>query len=151
MGVALENARLFDETKAADREDQRAAELAVINEIGEALREQLEFDAIIDLVGERIRAMFATSRDMYIAISTTATGVDFPYAMDDGATTGGHEPSMPRRGPDRQVVMREPAPAAVREMAGGDRGQHDRAGAAPPSGVMAGRPDHGRRSRRSGS
>ena len=38
MGVALENARLFDETKRLlDETDQRAAELAVINEIGSAL------------------------------------------------------------------------------------------------------------------
>ena len=38
MGVALENARLFDETKRLLTEtDQRAAELAVINEIGAAL------------------------------------------------------------------------------------------------------------------
>ena len=38
MGVALENARLFDETKRLLAEtEQRNAELAVINEIGEAL------------------------------------------------------------------------------------------------------------------
>ena len=48
VGVALSNARLFDETKRllADT-NERAAELAVINEIGEALAEQLDFDAII--------------------------------------------------------------------------------------------------------
>ena len=37
---------------------QRAAELAVINEIGEALAEQLDFQAIIELVGDRIRSIF---------------------------------------------------------------------------------------------
>ena len=55
MGVALENARLFDETKRLLAEtDARAAELAIINEIGAALAEQLDFQAIIDLVGERV-------------------------------------------------------------------------------------------------
>src|SRR5204862_494841 len=42
MGVALENARLFDETKRLLAEtEQRNAELAVINDIGVALVEQL--------------------------------------------------------------------------------------------------------------
>ena len=81
MGVALENARLFDETKRLLTEtDQRAAELALINEIGAALAEQLEFDAIIDLIGERLRTIFADrARDLYVAIrdgdgSTSRTG-----------------------------------------------------------------------------
>ncbi|MEO5941671.1 MAG: GAF domain-containing protein, partial [Candidatus Limnocylindrales bacterium] len=58
MGVALENARLFGETKRLLAEaDQRATELAVINEIGAALAQQLEFLAIVDLVGERVGAI----------------------------------------------------------------------------------------------
>src|SRR5205823_14587926 len=53
LGVALENARLFGETKRLlAQSNERAAELSVINEIGAALAEQLEFQAIIDLVGE---------------------------------------------------------------------------------------------------
>ncbi len=56
MGVALENARLFDETKRLLTEtEQRNAELAVINEIGEALSRQLDFQGIIDAVGDRVR------------------------------------------------------------------------------------------------
>ena len=58
MGVALENARLFDETKRLLAEtDQRAAELAVVNEIGLALAKQLDFQSIIELVGERVRTI----------------------------------------------------------------------------------------------
>ena len=39
MGVALENARLFDETKRLLTEtEERASELAIINEIGSALQ-----------------------------------------------------------------------------------------------------------------
>ena len=56
MGVALENARLFDETKRLLAEtEQRASELAIINEIGTALAAQLDFKAIVDLVGDRLR------------------------------------------------------------------------------------------------
>ena len=55
LGVALENARLFDETKRLLAEtEQRAGELAIINEIGAALAKQLDFQGIIDAVGDRV-------------------------------------------------------------------------------------------------
>jgi len=83
MGVALENARLFAETKRLLAEtDARAAELALVNEIGEALAKQLDFDAIIELVGERLTALF-DARDMYIGIWDRATNlISFPYEID---------------------------------------------------------------------
>ena len=60
VGAALENARLFDETKRLLAEtDARAGELTVINEIGDALARQLDFDAVCELVGERIRSIFS--------------------------------------------------------------------------------------------
>ena len=85
LGVALENARLFDETKHLLAEtDQRAAELAVINEIGSALAEQLEFQAIVDLVGERVRSIF-DPQSMFISLYDPATNmIAFPYAIDAG-------------------------------------------------------------------
>ena len=59
LGVALENARLFAETRRLLAEtDQRNAELALVNEVGQALAKQLEFDAIVELVGERVREIF---------------------------------------------------------------------------------------------
>ncbi len=84
MGVALENARLFGETKRLLAEaDQRAAELAVINEIGAALAKQLDFSAIIELVGERIRMLFE-ARSSYIALYDAATGVvSFPWEVEN--------------------------------------------------------------------
>jgi GAF domain-containing protein/CheY-like chemotaxis protein len=87
MGVALENARLFDETKRLLAEtDQRAAELALVNEIGTALAAQLEFEAIIELVGERLRAIFEVqARDLFIALYDRVTGlIRFPYWFDNG-------------------------------------------------------------------
>ncbi len=54
MGVALENARLFDETQRLLKEtEQRAAELAIINSVQEGLASKLEMQAIHDLVGEQ--------------------------------------------------------------------------------------------------
>jgi GAF domain-containing protein/CheY-like chemotaxis protein/tetratricopeptide (TPR) repeat protein len=59
MSVALENARLFDETQRLLKEtEQRAAELAIINSVQEGLASKLDLQAIFDLVGEKIREMF---------------------------------------------------------------------------------------------
>ena len=59
MSVALENARLFDETiKLYDETKQQAIELGIINSVGEGLAKQLDFQAIVDLVGEKIREVF---------------------------------------------------------------------------------------------
>ncbi len=59
MSVALENARLFDETnKLLEETKQQAIELGIINTVGEGLARQMDFQAIVDLVGEKIREVF---------------------------------------------------------------------------------------------
>ena len=59
MGVALENARLFDETQRLLREtEQRAQELAIINSVQEGLASKLETQAIYDLVVDKIQETF---------------------------------------------------------------------------------------------
>ena len=59
MSVALENARLFDETQRLLKEtEQRAAELAIINSVQEGLASKLDMQAIFDLVGDKIQSMF---------------------------------------------------------------------------------------------
>ncbi|TMG81356.1 MAG: GAF domain-containing protein, partial [Betaproteobacteria bacterium] len=61
MSVALENARLFDETQRLLKEtEQRATELAVINRIQEGMAAELDFQAIVDLVGDKLREVFKT-------------------------------------------------------------------------------------------
>ena len=61
MGVALENARLFDETQRLLKEtEQRAAELQIINSVQEGLASKLDMQAIYDLVGDKIREIFRT-------------------------------------------------------------------------------------------
>src|SRR5205814_8156792 len=61
MSVALENARLFDETQRLLKEtEQRAAELTVINSIQEGMSAKLDFLAIVDLVGDKLREVFRT-------------------------------------------------------------------------------------------
>jgi GAF domain-containing protein/DNA-binding response OmpR family regulator len=92
MGVALENARLFDEAKRLLAEtDERAAELAVINEIGSALAEQLEFQAIIDLVGARLREILH-AEDIFIALlDASRKRISFPFIVQGGKRRAGIE------------------------------------------------------------
>src|SRR5438105_8515640 len=61
MGVALENARLFDETQRLLKEtEQRNAELAIINSVQQGLAAELNFQAIYDAVGDKFRELFRT-------------------------------------------------------------------------------------------
>src|SRR4029079_19364069 len=85
MGVALENARLFDETQRLLKEtEQRNAELAVINRIQEGMAAELDFQAIVDLVGDKLRDVFDTDN---IGIIWHETGTDllhFLYVYEHG-------------------------------------------------------------------
>ena len=81
IASALTRARAIEETR------QRNAELTLVNEIGQALGSQLEFEAIVELVGERIRAMFEPE-SMFIARYDEANGtVSFPYEIEEGQRT----------------------------------------------------------------
>jgi GAF domain-containing protein len=76
LSVALENARLFEETRRLlDETNQRAAELAIINSVGQALASKLEVQAVFDLVGE-IREIF----DAQVVALVTMTGSQ-PHAL----------------------------------------------------------------------
>jgi len=78
MGVALENARLFDETK------QRNAELAVINEIGEALSKQLDFQAVVEAVGDKIQEIFKVDSFGVHLWDASSNVLSTPYGVDQG-------------------------------------------------------------------
>ncbi len=85
MGVALENARLFDETQRLFKEsEQRAAELAIINSVQQALAAELNMQGIYDAVGDKIREIFSQS-DMSIRIHDATSGMmHFPYVYEGG-------------------------------------------------------------------
>jgi len=59
MSIALENARLFDETQRLLKEtEERNAELAVINSVQQALAAKLDLQGIYDAIGDKIRNIF---------------------------------------------------------------------------------------------
>ncbi len=77
MSVALENARLFNETT------QRASEMDTVNRISRALVSQLELDALVNLVGEQMRDTFKADI-VYLAMYDRETGmISFPYEYGD--------------------------------------------------------------------
>jgi GAF domain-containing protein/CheY-like chemotaxis protein len=85
LGNALENARLFNETQRLYKEsEQRAAELAVVNSVQQGLAAELDFQAIIDLVGDKIADIFA-SQSLSIALYDESTNVlSMPYYIENG-------------------------------------------------------------------
>jgi len=80
LGVALENARLFDETQRLLKEtEQRNAELATINAVSAALASELDLAALIPLVGEQTRILFQADI-AYLALLDEDSGlINFPY------------------------------------------------------------------------
>jgi GAF domain-containing protein len=68
LGTALENARLFDETQRLLKEtEQRAAELAIINSVREAVV-KLDINSIIDLVGNKLGEIFSDMEVVQICL-----------------------------------------------------------------------------------
>ncbi len=95
MGVALENARLFDETKRLLGEaDERAAELVVVNSVQQGLAQNLDMQAMYELVGDKIREIF-DAQVVDIGIFDFDAGlVRYPYAIERGVRFP--RPSRPR-------------------------------------------------------
>ena len=85
LSVALENARLFDETKRLLAEtDERAAELTLINSVQEGLAQNLDMQAMYDLVGDRIQEIF-DAQVVDIGIFDFEAGVvHYPYTIERG-------------------------------------------------------------------
>ena len=87
VSVALENARLVQETR------QRVSELATVNSVGHALAAQLELEALIGLVGERVRDTFDADI-AYVALHDEDAGrIDFHYYYEGGERR--QEPPLP--------------------------------------------------------
>jgi GAF domain-containing protein/CheY-like chemotaxis protein/HPt (histidine-containing phosphotransfer) domain-containing protein len=77
LNVALENARLFEETR------QRAAELSIVNSVGQAFADQLDLDALIERLGDQLRDVFAADI-VYVALHDESTDlIEFAYYIEN--------------------------------------------------------------------
>jgi len=85
MSVALENARLFDETQRLLKiTEERHAELAIINSIQEGLAAELDFQAIVDVVGDKLREIFYANTFGIVLYDSKTEQTTFPYAVNRG-------------------------------------------------------------------
>ena len=101
LGVALEKARLFDETQRLLKEtDQRAAELATINTVSSALISELDINALINLVGEQIRSIFKPDIAYVALLDRENQIINFLYQYGDT-----HEPLPLGQGLTSKVIQ----------------------------------------------
>ena len=127
MGVAIENARLFE------AEQQRVTELAIINSVQQGLATELDFQAIVDLVGDKLREVFATRALGIDWIDPQSNMLHYLYAYENNerltlpsveiGTTGWYADMIRTRQP---VIFNTPADyeaANVRTMPGTDAGK----------------------------
>lgn len=84
MSVALENARLFNETvRLLEESKQRTAELSTVNGISKAIASHLELDKLINLVGKKIRELFKANVAYVALYDKESQMVNFPYGYGD--------------------------------------------------------------------
>ncbi|HSB02191.1 MAG TPA: response regulator, partial [Anaerolineales bacterium] len=86
-GVALQNARLFDETQRLLKEsEQRASELAAINTVSEALVAEPELDSMIQLIGDQTRDIFKADIVYVALLDQSSNVISFPYQVGEEFT-----------------------------------------------------------------
>ena len=115
LSVALENARLFDETQRLLTEtNERAAELAIINSVQEGLAAKLDMQAMYDLVGDKIHEIF-DAQIVDIGLVEPDGMLHFPYSIERGVRFP-DEPADPKRG-FSGIVFETGAPVRVSDVA----------------------------------
>src|SRR4030095_3569442 len=84
MGVAIENARLFNETQRLLKEtEKRATELSAISTVSQALVAETDLDSMIQLIGSQMRDTF-NADIAYVALFDPQTNViNFPYQFGE--------------------------------------------------------------------
>jgi GAF domain-containing protein/DNA-binding response OmpR family regulator len=97
-GLERQVAERTAEARAAQAAaEQRAAELAVINSVQQCLASELDLQAIVDVVGDKLREVFATG-NLSISWFDEATWLATPaYFFQDGKRLYGVQPFVPSR------------------------------------------------------
>jgi signal transduction histidine kinase/DNA-binding response OmpR family regulator len=127
MGVALQSARLFDETQRLLKEtEQRNAELAVINSIQQGIAGSLDFQGIVNLVGDKLREVLKSDDIGIRWFDHTAKEVHYLYEFEHGVRLSVApvlltEKFLERRPPRVYGTLAEQAAAGLGVMAGTDQ------------------------------
>ncbi len=78
IGVAIDNARLYQS------EQQRVAELAVINKVQEVLASNLEIETIYELIGQQVREVFNVQVVDIVWYDPLTNIISMPYSYEKG-------------------------------------------------------------------
>jgi GAF domain-containing protein/CheY-like chemotaxis protein/anti-sigma regulatory factor (Ser/Thr protein kinase) len=96
--VALENARLFNETQRLLKEtEQRAAELDTVNAVSQQLAAKLDVDALIELVGEQVRSVFKADLAYVALLDRDRRMIHFPYQYGEEIESRPHGEGLTSR------------------------------------------------------
>lgn len=111
-GVAMENARLFSESRHLLQEtEQRAHELEIINSVQQGLASKLDVQSIYDLVGDTFHKFFNAQVVMISTYDPESDSVEHRYAIERGQrvnSPGRHPP-----GGFRSQIIRTGQPLLV--------------------------------------
>ena len=84
--IALDNSTAYKLVKEREKEvSERAAELATVNNISQAISGQLDKDALIQLVGEQVRQTFHAPIAYVALLDTKSMMIHFPYIYGETA------------------------------------------------------------------
>ena len=104
--IAIENARLFDETR------QRAERMNVLNEIGRALTATLQLPELYRIIQQQTQRILTTDAFFIALYDEHYQLVHFPFVYDDGTEYPGFQVPLPTTGP-LSYVIRTRAPYLV--------------------------------------
>jgi GAF domain-containing protein len=83
MSIALENARLFDETQRLLKEtERRNNELAILNSIGEAMSKTLDLKIVTRIVGDKVRDIFDADTVVIMLLDSQTNLIHVHYEFD---------------------------------------------------------------------
>jgi PAS domain S-box-containing protein len=117
LGAALENARLFNETQRLLKEtEQRNAELAVINSIQQGLAAELNFQAIVDLVGDKLREVLKTSEIGIRWYDSQTNLIHYLYEYEHGQRLN-ISPMKPQSGGTWTMMIETRQPVVINSIA----------------------------------
>ena len=122
LGVALENARLFEQTQRLLKDtEQRNAELAVINSIQQGIAASLDFQGIVDLVGDKVREVFKTGNMAIRWWDETSGLTHWLYAYEHGRRDT-IAPTKPGPASNLLKAIRTREPVVVNQKGGRGKG-----------------------------